>query len=317
MLLTGDDYDDICELKPLLHNSFHMKDLGPLTYFLGLEVHRSSRGYFICQQKYASDLVKLDGITNEKHVDTPLELNVKLSKSEGLILLDATLYRQLVGSLIYLTMTRLDISHAVQVVSQFAFGSRQSHMTAVRRIICYVRDTTSQGLFFSSSSSIQLRVYADADWAGCPDTRRSTTRWCVFMGDSLISWKCKKQQTLSKSSTEVEYRAMSSACGEIVWLKSLFIDLGISLPTPIPLYANNTNTIKIASNPVFYERTKHIEVDCHFIRDLLVVGSISLPHVASHMQIADHFTKAMTKSRHLILVGKLMLMSTHQFEGGV
>lgn len=314
ILITGDDAQGIQNLKLLLNQSFQMKDLGPLTYFLGLEVSHSPDGYMVTQHKYTKDLIALAGLTDNKHVDTPLEINVKYSKDDSDDLHDPTLYRQLVGSLIYLTITRPDISYSVQVVSQFVAAPKKIHLTAVHRIIRYIRGTRHRGLFFPSSSSLHLHAFADADWAGCPDTRRSTTGWCMFLGNSLISWKCKKQPTVSKSSTEAEYRAMSSACSEILWLRRLLTELDHPCPGPTPLYADNISAIRIASNPVYHERTKHIEVDCHFIRELFQNGLILLPHVASNMQLADIFTKSLTKGRHQFLVDKLM-MRHHQFEG--
>jgi len=123
-------------------------------------------------------------------------------------------------------------------------------------------------------------AYSDADWVGCPDTRRSTIGWCMFLGGALISWKSKKQDCVSKSSTEVEYHSMSSTCFEIVWLHSLLEELGFSQPNCIPLHANNTSAIQIAANPVFHERTKHIEIDCHYIREALTSKVISLSYIS-------------------------------------
>eukprot|EP00261_Vitis_vinifera_P039149 XP_019080392.1 PREDICTED: uncharacterized protein LOC109123852 [Vitis vinifera] len=149
-----------------------------------------------------------------------MELNVKLRKEEGNLLVDPSLYRKLVGSLVYLTITRPDISFAVQQVSQFLQTPRHLHLAAVRRIIRYVQCTSTRGLFFPAGNSTRLAAYSDADWAGCADTHRSITGWCVFLGDALISWKSKKQDRVSKSSTESEYRAMSLACSEIIWLRA-------------------------------------------------------------------------------------------------
>jgi hypothetical protein len=130
----------------------------------------------------------------------------------------------------------------------------------------------------------------------------------MFLGNALISWRCKKQYRVSKSSTEAEYRAMSTACSEIVWLRGLLKELGFPHTTPTPLHADNTSAIQIATNPVFHERTKHIEVDCHSIRDTLESRVISLSHISSDLQVADIFTKAMTRQRHQFLIGKLLLV---------
>ncbi|XP_068662890.1 secreted RxLR effector protein 161-like [Aristolochia californica] len=205
-------------------------------------------------------------------------------------------------------MTRPDISYAIHQVSQFMSSPRHLHLAAVRRIIRYLRGSPTHGLFFPIGSALQLVAYSDVDWARCPDTRCSTTGWCMFLGDALISWKCKKQDWVSKSSTKTEYRVMSTACSEIIWLRSLLAELQFPQTTSTPLHADSTSDMQIAKNPIFYEHTKHIEVDCHSIHDTLERRVISLPYISSDLQVADVFTKAMSQPRHNFLVGKLLLV---------
>ncbi|XP_019465371.1 PREDICTED: uncharacterized protein LOC109363566 [Lupinus angustifolius] len=171
MVITGSDDVSIQHLKRQLQASFQMKDLGCLHYFLGLEVHSNSKGVLLHQHKYTEDLISLAGLQMANPVDTPLEVNVKYHRDEGDILPNPLLYRQLVGSLNYLTITRPDISFAVQQVSQFMHTPRHLHLAVVRRIIRYLKGTSHRGLFFPAGSSLQLLGYSDADWAGCPDTR--------------------------------------------------------------------------------------------------------------------------------------------------
>ncbi|XP_047260624.1 uncharacterized mitochondrial protein AtMg00810-like [Capsicum annuum] len=197
IIITGTDSSLITSLQQQLKDSFHIKGLGTLTYFLGLEVHCDSFGVFLNQHKYTQDLISLAGLEDSSSVDTPLELNVKYHREEGDLLPDPTIFRQLVGSLNYLTITRPDISFAVQQVS-------------------------------SCKLPVIFIWWLDSDWAGCSDTRRSVTGWCLFLGESEISWKSKKQDRVSKSSTEAEYRAMSTACSEIVWLRGLLAEIGFS-----------------------------------------------------------------------------------------
>jgi hypothetical protein len=308
IILTGNDIGLITKLQHMLHSTFQMKDLGHLTYFLGLEVHSRDHGLFLNQHKYIQDLIELAGLKDATAVDTPMEVNVKYRKDEGDLLPDPFLYRQLVGSLIYLTITRPDISYAVHIVSKFMQAPRHLHLAAVRRLIRYLIGSPTRGLFFPKHSPLTLTSYSDADWAGCPDTRKSITGWCIFLGDALISWKCKKQDCVSKSSTEAEYRAMSAACSEIVWLRGLLSELGFPPTAPTPLHGDNTSAIQIAANPVYHERTKHIEVDCHYIREAFTRGVITLPHLNTALQIADAFTKALTRQRHQFLSSKLMLL---------
>lgn len=201
MIITGDDKTGISALQQYLSQHFKMKDLGSLSYFLGLEVSQDSEGYYLSQAKYASDLLSRAGITDCKTELTPLEVNSKLTPLDDTPLEDATLYRQLVGSLVYLTVTRPDIAYAVHKVSQFMAAPRSSHFSAVLRIIRYVKGTIFHGLRFSANSSLVLSGYSDADWAGDPTDRRSTTGYYFFLGNSLLSWRSKKQTVVARSST--------------------------------------------------------------------------------------------------------------------
>uniref|UniRef100_A0A3Q7X403 Uncharacterized protein LOC113785767 n=1 Tax=Cicer arietinum TaxID=3827 RepID=A0A3Q7X403_CICAR len=258
MIITGDDVSGINELKLQLAKQFEMKDLGTLRYFLGIEVAYSPRGYLLSQSKYIANILDQARLSDTRAADTPLELNVKYAPSDGVPLPDSTLYRTLVGSLVYLTITRPDIAYAVHVVSQFVVSPTTVHWAAVLRILRYLRGTQFQSLLFPSSSSLELRAYSDADWAGDTTDRKSTTGFCIFLGDSLISWKSKKQDIVSRSSTEAEYRAMASTTAEIIWLRWLLSDMGISLAEPTPMHCDNKSAIQIAHNSVFHERTKHI-----------------------------------------------------------
>ena len=166
-------------------------------------------------------MISRASITDNKIVDTPIEYNCRLNSHDGESLSDVTLYRQLVGSLIYLTVTRLDISYAVHVVSQFMAALRSPHYYAVLRILRYLKDTIFDGLHFSSHSSLTLQAYSDADWAGDPTNCRSTTGYCFLIGDSLISWRSKKQTVVARSSTEAKYRALAATIDELIWLRWL------------------------------------------------------------------------------------------------
>ncbi|XP_058734234.1 uncharacterized mitochondrial protein AtMg00810-like [Vicia villosa] len=227
-----------------------MKDLGTLRYFLGIEVAYSPRGYFLSQSKYIASILEQTHLSDTIIADSPLELNVKYASSDGVPLPDPTLYRTLVGSLVYLTITRPDIAYAVHVVSQFVISPTTVHWAAVLRICRYLRGTQFQSLLFPSSSSLELRAYFDADWAGDPTDRKSTTDFCVFLGDSFISWQSKKQDIISRSSTEAEYRAMASTTTEIVWLRWLLSDMGITLSEPTHMYCDNKSATQIAHNSI-------------------------------------------------------------------
>ncbi|XP_042426160.1 uncharacterized mitochondrial protein AtMg00810-like [Zingiber officinale] len=261
MIITGDDFNGIESLKFELAHCFAMKDLGSLRYFLGIEIASSPKGYLLSQSKYIADLFERAHLTDNRVVDTPLETNARYSPSDGSPLPDPNLYRTVVGSLVYLTVTRPDIAYAVHVVSQFVTAPTTVHWAAVLRILQYLRGTQFQSLLFPSTSSLELCAYSDADWAGDLTDRKSTTGFCIFLGDSLISWKSKKQDVISRSSIEAEYRAMATATCEIVWLRWLLADIGVFLQKPTALHCDNQSVIQIARNTVFHERTKHIEID--------------------------------------------------------
>ena len=309
MIITGDDLSGIQELKAFLSQQFEMKDLGHLSYFLGLEITHSTDGLYITQAKYASELLSRAGLTDSKTVDTPVELNAHLTPSGGKPLSNPSLYRRLVGSLVYLTVTRPDISYAVHQVSQYLSAPRSTHYAAVLRILRYLKGTLFHGLFYSAQSPLTLRAFSDADWAGDPTDRRSTTGYCFLLGSSLISWRSKKQTHVARSSTEAEYRALADTTSELLWLRWLLKDLGVSTSSATPLYCDNQSAIHIAHNDVFHERTKHIEIDCHFIRYHLVHGALKLISVSSKDQLADIFTKSHPKGRLRTLVDNLKLVS--------
>uniref|UniRef100_A0A2N9HUY6 Reverse transcriptase Ty1/copia-type domain-containing protein n=1 Tax=Fagus sylvatica TaxID=28930 RepID=A0A2N9HUY6_FAGSY len=276
MIITGDDTAGIRDLQKFLSQHFEMKDFGTLSYFLGFKVTSSSDGYYLSQAKYAFDLLSKAGLTDSKTVFTPLELNVKFNPIDGEPFSDATLYRQLVGSLIYLTVTCPDLAYVVHLVSQFMFAPHSTHYAAVLRILRYIKGTLFHRLHFSAQSSLELHAYADADWAEDPTNRRSTTGYCFLLGSSLISWHSKKQSVVARSSTEAEYRALADATSELLWLRWLLTDMGAPQTTSTPIHCDNCSAIHIAHNDVFHERTKHIEIDCHFIRHHLQAECSSL-----------------------------------------
>ena len=286
-----------------------MKDLDPLNYFLGLEVSSSTNGYYLTQAKYTSNLISRASITNSKIVDTPIKYNCHLNSHDGQSLSDATLYIQHVGSLIYLTVTRLDISYAVHVVSQFMAAPRFPHYDAILKILRYMKGTIFDGLHFLSHSSLTLQAYSNADWAGDPTDCRSTTGYCFLLGDSLISWRSKKQTVVARSSIKAEYRALTATIVELIWLCLLLQDLGVDCSIATKLHCDNRNAIQISHNDVFHECTKHIEIDCHFIRHHLLQGTFTLQSVSSQDQLADIFTKPLPLGTFRTLASKLIMVS--------
>ncbi|XP_019058447.1 PREDICTED: uncharacterized protein LOC109116814 [Tarenaya hassleriana] len=311
IIITGNDDSAIQNLKSLLGRTFHIKDLGCLKYFLGLEIARSRTGIAVNQRKYCLELIEDAGLLACKSASTPLDPNSRLTKGLGEPLSDITSYRRLVGRLLYLTLTRPDITFAVHKLSQFLSCPTTVHLQAAQRVVRYLKGNPGQGLLYSATSDIRLNAFADADWASCPDSRRSTSGFCVFLGESLISWKAKKQTTVSRSSTEAEYRSLANVTCELVWLHNLLSDLHVVASGPATLYCDNKSAIYIASNPVFHERTKHIDIDCHLVREKLQSGFLKMLHVPSHNQLADLFTKQMQPALFSALLRKLHLSSLY------
>ena len=216
MIITEDDSVDIYSLQHFLSQHFEMKDLGTLSYFLGLKVTSSSDGYYLSQAKYASNLLSKADIIDNKTISTPLEYNAKLMPLDDEPILDATHYRQLVGSLIYLTITRPDISHVMSMVSKFMDALCSVHYVVVIRILRYVKGTLYYGLHYSSRPSLKLHAYSNADWVGDSSDQCSIIGFCFMLGTSLVSWCSEKQDVVSRSNTEVEYRALVNTTCKLV-----------------------------------------------------------------------------------------------------
>ena len=305
IVITGSDQDGIQKLKQHLFTHFQTKDLGKLKYFLGIEIAQSSSGVVLSQRKYALDILEETGMLDCKPVDTPMDPNVKLVPGQGEPLGDPGRYRRLVGKLNYLTITRPDISFPVSVVSQFLQSPCDSHWDAVIRILRYIKSTPGQGVLYENRGYTQVVGYTDADWAGSPTDRRSTSGYCVFIGGNLISWKSKKQDVVARSSAEAEYRAMALATCELIWLRHLLQELRFGKDEQMKLICDNQAALHIASNPVFHERTKHIEVDCHFIREKIASGCVATSFVNSNDQLADIFTKSLRGPRIKYICNKL------------
>ncbi|KAK2451623.1 putative mitochondrial protein [Trifolium repens] len=272
IILAGNDLMEFQRIKHILDSNFKIKDLGVLKYFLGLEIAHSKLGITISQRKYCLDLLKESGLLGSKPAITPLDPSAKLHQDKSKPYEDVSSYRRLIGKLLYLTNTRPDISFATQQLSQFMQKPTMSHYKAACRVVRYLKMNPGRGLFFPSDSDMQVLGYSDADWAGCLDTRRSTSGFCFFIGNSLVSWKAKKQVTISRSSSEAEYRALSSATCELIWILFLLRDLKITCHKLPVLYCDSQSALHIASNPVFHERTKHLEIDCHLVREKLQQG---------------------------------------------
>jgi hypothetical protein len=266
MIITGDDPEYIAFVKARLSDQFLMSDLRPLWYFLRIEISSTPEGFFLSQEKYIHDILDHASLTDHRTAETPMELNVHLVATDGEPLEDPTRYRHIVGSLVYLGVTRPDISYSVYIICHFVSAPTQIHYSHLLRVLRYFRGTTSHHLFFPRSSSLQLQAYCDATWASDPSDHHSLSAYCVFLGGSLIAWKTKKQVADSRSSAEAELRAMALVIAEVTWLWWLLEDFGVSVSMRTPLLSDSTGAISIAHDLVKHEPTKHVGVDAHFMR---------------------------------------------------
>ncbi|CAM8886635.1 unnamed protein product [Rhodiola kirilowii] len=312
IIITGSDKARINATKAFLKTVFDIKDLGKLKYFLGIEVCQSKEGLFLSQRKYTLDLLCEAGKLGAKPANTPLEEGYKVSR-EGEIedrpFEDFKQYRRMVGKLIYLTISGPDICFAVNKVSQHMQAPKMHHWHMVERVLRYLKGSPGQGIWMGCSGSTEIVGYCDADCVGDRVDRKSTTGFCTFIGGNLVTWKSKKQKVISCSSAEAEYRAMRKLTNELIWIKALLKDLNIESLTPITMHCDNQAAIHIASNSLFHERTKHIEVDCHKVRQMVEQRVILPCYTRSEDQLADIFTKTASSKVCKFIHSKLGLTS--------
>lgn len=319
LIFMGNNEKIVEGFKEVMKKEFEMTDLGLMRYFLGLEVRQGKTGTFVSQEAYAKEILKRSKMDESNPVATPMELGTKFSKFEGGDRVDASKYRSLVGSLRYLTCTRPDISYSVGVVSRFMEEPKYAHWKAMKRILRYIKGTKSLGLFYSESSEFELKGYSDSDWCGDVDDRKSTSGFVFYLGDTAFTWVSKKQPIVTLSTCEAEYVAASWCVCHAIWLRNLLCELGLPQDEATKIQVDNKSAIELAKNPVHHERSKHIDVRFHFIREHVKKGDVQMDHVATRDQAADIFTKALPTE--LFNHGKKLLgmmdRKEFEFKGGI
>ncbi|GJW35844.1 putative ribonuclease H-like domain-containing protein [Tanacetum coccineum] len=279
------------EFEALMKSRFQMSSMGELTFFLGLQVKQKADGIFISQDKYVAEILKKFDFVNVKTASTPIETQKPLVKDEEASDVDVHLYRSMIGSLMYLTASRPDIMFAVCACSRFQVTPKTSHLSAVKRIFRYLKGKPKLGLWYPRVSSFDLEAYSDSDYAGANLDRKSTTGGCQFLGRRLISWQCKKQTIVATSTTEAEYVAAASCCGQVLWIQNQMLDYGFNFMNT-KIYIDNESTICIVKNPVYHSKTKHIAIRHHFIRDAYEKKLIQVLKIHTDDNVADLLTKA-------------------------
>ncbi|KAJ7962054.1 Retrovirus-related Pol polyprotein from transposon TNT 1-94 [Quillaja saponaria] len=291
LIFTGNNPIMFEDFKKAMTCEFEMTDMGLMSYYLGFEVKQNDGGIFISQEGYAKDVLKKFQMLDSNSVNTPMECGVKLSKHDVGEKVDPTLFRSLVGSLRYLTCTRPDILYALGVVSRYMESPTSTHMKTAKRILRYLRGTLDYGLFYSSSHIIDLVGYCDSDFAGDLDDRKSTTGFVFFRGNNAISWVSKKQPIVTLSTCEAEYVAATSCTCHAIWLRRLLKELQEPQKEATQIFVDNKSALALAKNPVFHDRSKHIDTRYHFIRECIAKKEVEVKFVKSLDQVADIFTK--------------------------
>jgi hypothetical protein len=284
-----------------------MSMLGELNYFLGLQIKQMKSGTFVSQGKYIKDMLKKFNLEDAKQMSTPMGTNGLLDSDASGNLVDQKLYRSMIGSLLYVTASRPDVMFSVCLCARFQSSPRESHLTATKRILRYLKSTPNVGLWYPKGSNFELIGYSDSDYAGCKVDRRSTSGTCQFLGRSLVSWSSKKQNSVALSTAEAEYISAGSCCAQLLWMKATLSDYGIKYKN-VPLLCDNESAIKMTQNPVQHTRTKHIDVRHHFIRDHQQKGDISIQGIGTEDQLADIFTKPLDETRFCMLRNELNIL---------
>nr|GEY15834.1 copia protein [Tanacetum cinerariifolium] len=277
---------------------------GELKLFIGIQIQQSPRGIFINQAKYAQEILIKHGMTSCDSVGTPIatkHLDADLSGT----LVDQTKYRSMVGALMYLTTSRPDIMHATCYCARYQAKPTEKHLTAVKRIFRYLKDTIHIGLWYPKDTGLELTAFLDSDHAGCLDSRKSTSGGIQFLGsDKLVSWSSKKQDCISMSLAKAKYVSLSACCAQVLWMRTQLTDYGFHFDK-IHMYCDSKAAIAISCNSVQHSRTKHINVRYHFIKEKVEKGIVELFFVGTEYQLADLFTKALPKKRFKYLIRRL------------
>src|SRR5665213_2460535 len=302
LLILSDTMETMSKVKLALSNEFEMTDCGELHHFLGIRVtrDRANQRLSLDQSQLANQILKRFGILECKPVTTPLESSIQLKSAEiSQSPVDQTLFRQMIGSLMYLMIgMRPDIAAAVSIISQFASNPMTLYHQATKRILRYLKGMINLKLNFGEklnsgeeSQSPTLIGYSDANWGNDVSTRRSTTGYIFFLSGGAISWSSKRQATVALSSTEAEYMALTQATKEAIWLRSLLAELNYTQERPTTLFEDNQSAIALARNPVHHARSKHIDIQHHFVREKIESKEIEISYMATDEMITDALTK--------------------------
>jgi hypothetical protein len=292
---------------------FEMSMMGELTYFLGFQVKQLKDDTFITQTKYTQDLLKRFGMKDAKPAKTPMGTDGHVDLNKRGKSVDQKAYRSMIGSLLYLCASRPDIMLSVCMCARYQSDPKECHLVAVKRILRYLVATPCFGIWYPKESTFDLIGYADSDYAGCKVYRKSTSRTCQFLGRSLVSWSSKKQTSVALSTAEAKYVAAGQCCAQLLWMRQTLRDFGYNL-SKVPLLCDNESAIRLADNPVEQNRTKHIDIRHHFLRDHQQKGDIDIYHISTDNQLVDIFTKPLDEKTFCRLRSKLNVLDSRNLD---
>ncbi|GJY22202.1 putative ribonuclease H-like domain-containing protein [Tanacetum coccineum] len=296
------------EFEDCMHKRFQMSSMGELTFFLGLQVKQQPDGIFISQDKYVADILKKFDFWSIRTATTPIESNKPLVKDEDGEDVDVHVYRSMIGSLMYLTASRLDIMFAICACARFQVTAKASHLNAVKRIFRYLKHQPKLGLWYTRDSPFELEAFLDSDYGGASLDRKSTTSGCQFLGRRLISWQCKKQTIMANSTTEAEYVAAANCCGQVLWIQNQMMDYGFNFMNT-RIHIDNESTISVIKNLVAHSRTKHIEIRFHFIRDCYEKRLVKVIKIRTDSNVVGLLTKGFDVIRFNFLVVSIGMLN--------
>lgn len=320
--VMGRGLQAILDFKDQLSKEFPISDEGECSWYLGMHIEQKPGEIHLHQKQYIDQMVNKYGFKDAAPAKTPLDTKIKLAK-QGDYVANTKFrkeYQSKVGSLNFSSnQTRPDIAFATGYVARYASNPNRAHMDAVDRIFAYLKSDARKGIVYSDKHGLQLRGFVDSDFAGCEDSRKSTTGWVFTLAGGPISWSSQRQKTVATSTMDAEYIACAEAAKEAMWIRNFINDLripGVYIDT-VPLYIDNNAALKLTRNPEFHSRAKHIDVKHNFIREKVEEGLIDTQRVNTKDNLADVFTKALPRSTHEDLVERLNLHSGGGFESAI
>ena len=292
LIYTGLSKDMVVEFKTSMMKEFKMSDPGLMRYFLGIQVNQFPGKILISQEKYVRDLLKKFNMSECKPIASLMTANEKLLQDDGAPKIDSKYFRSLVGSLIYLINSRLDILYFVSIISRFMENPNKLHLVATKRILRYLQGTKNHGILYKQQDENRLIGYSDSDWAGSYDDTKSTSGYVFCLGTNIISWCSREQSSIALSSAKAEYIAANKAVYQSVWLRRILCDLQQNILDPTTILCDNMLAIAMTKNPIFHARSKHVELRHHFIREMVSKKEIQPEFINTYDQPADVLTKA-------------------------